>query len=101
MKRKSLFILGILLLVVASPLYAATGELTNLGLALGAGLGIGIAAGIGGIGQGLAVASAMEGIARNPSAADRIFTPMIVGLALIESLVIYALVIAFILQGKI
>jgi F-type H+-transporting ATPase subunit c len=55
----------------------------------------------GGLGQGRAVAAALEGIARNPSASDRIFTPMIIGLALIESLVIYGLVIAFILQGKI
>jgi F-type H+-transporting ATPase subunit c len=101
MKRKTLSLLGILLLVVASPIYAASGEMANLGLSLGAGLGIGIAAAGGGVGQGLAVASALEGIARNPQASDRIFTPMIVGLALIESLVIYALVIAFILQGKI
>ena len=101
MKRKTLFLLGILLLIVASPLYAAEGELATMGLALGAGLGIGVAAFGGGLGQGRAVASALEGIARNPQASDRIFTPMIVGLALIESLVIYALVIAFILQGKI
>ncbi|HEX9843180.1 MAG TPA: ATP synthase F0 subunit C [bacterium] len=101
MKRKTLFLLGILLLIAASPLYAAEGELATMGLALGAGLGIGVAAFGGGLGQGRAVASALEGIARNPQASDRIFTPMIVGLALIESLVIYALVIAFILQGKI
>lgn len=101
MKRKALFLLGILLLVAASPLYAAEGELANLGLALGAGIAIGVAAFGGGLGQGRAVASALEGIARNPSASDRIFTPMIIGLALIESLVIYGLVIAFILQGKI
>ena len=101
MKRKALFVLGILLLVAASPLYAAAGELTMMGLALGAGLAIGIAAAGGGIGQGLAVSSALEGIARNPNASDKIFTPMIIGLALIESLVIYGLVIAFILQGKI
>jgi F-type H+-transporting ATPase subunit c len=44
---------------------------------------------------------ALEGIARNPNASGKIFTPMIIGLALIESLVIYALVIAFILQGKV
>ena len=55
----------------------------------------------GGIGQGLAMRGALEGIARNPNASNKIFTPMIIGLALIESLVIYGLVIAFILQGKI
>ena len=101
MKRKALFVLGVLLLVAASPLYAAEGELATFGLAIGAGLAIGVAAFGGGLGQGRAVAAALEGIARNPSASDRIFTPMIIGLALIESLVIYGLVIAFILQGKI
>ena len=77
------------------------GDLTKLGLGLGAGLGIGIAAGVAGIGQGIATAGALDGIARNPGAASKIQTPMIIGLALIESLVIYALLIAFLLQGKI
>lgn len=62
---------------------------------LGAGLGLGIAALGGGIGQGKTASAALEGIARNPSASDKIFTPMIIGLALIESLVLYAFVIAF------
>jgi F-type H+-transporting ATPase subunit c len=43
----------------------------------------------------------LEGIGRTPSAAAKVQTPMIIALALIESLVIYALVIAFLLQGKI
>src|SRR5262252_4371635 len=61
----------------------------NFGLiALGAGLSIGLAALGGGIGQGRAAGSALEGIARNPGAKGQIFTPMILGLALIESLVI-------------
>lgn len=63
--------------------------------ALAAGLGLGIAALGGALGQGKTAAAALEGIARNPSAADKIFTPMIIGLALIESLVLYAFVIAF------
>ncbi len=70
-------------------------------IALGAGLAIGLAALGGGLGQGRAAGAALEGIARNPAASGKIFTPMIIGLALIESLVIYALVIAFMLQGKI
>ncbi|MGQ0793207.1 MAG: ATP synthase F0 subunit C [Deltaproteobacteria bacterium] len=78
-----------------------TGELAKLGLALGSGLGIGIAAGFGGLGQGRATAAALSGIARNPGAASKIQTPMIIGLALIESLVIYALAITFLLQAKI
>jgi F-type H+-transporting ATPase subunit c len=107
MKNKVMLLLGALLPLAASPLFAqgaaaaGKGDVAMLGLALGAGIAIGVAALGGGIGQGLAVSSALEGIARNPSAADKIFTPMIIGLALIESLVIYGLVIAFILQGKI
>jgi F-type H+-transporting ATPase subunit c len=67
--------------------------------ALGAGLAIGLAVLGGGIGQGRAAASALEGISRNPGASPRIQTPMILGLALIESLVLLAFVIAFFLQG--
>lgn len=69
--------------------------------ALGAGIAIALAAFGGGLGQGRAAAAALEGIARNPSASDKIFTPLILGLALIESLVIYGFVIAFLLLGKI
>ena len=53
------------------------------------------------LGQGKAASSALEGIARNPGASDKLFTPMIIGLALIESLVIYSLVVFFMLLGKI
>tara|TARA_R110002096_G_scaffold299503_6_gene494171 strand:- start:71283 stop:71630 length:348 start_codon:yes stop_codon:yes gene_type:complete len=70
-------------------------------IAMACGLTIGLAALGGALGQGKTAAAALEGIARNPASADRIFTPMILGLALIESLVIYALIIAFLLQGKI
>ena len=74
---------------------------TGFALALASGLGIGIAALGGALGQGRAASAALEGIARNPEAAGKILTPMIIALALIESLVIYALVIAFLLLGKI
>ena len=66
---------------------------------IGAGLAIGLAALGCGIGQGRASAAALEGIARNPNASDKIFTPMIIGLALIESLCIYGLLIAIFLNG--
>ena len=78
------------------------GLATNYGwIALAAGLAIGIAALGGGIGQGRAAAAALDGIAPNPGAAGQIRGPMILGLALIESLVIYALIIAFILAFKV
>jgi F-type H+-transporting ATPase subunit c len=70
-------------------------------VALGAGLGIGIAAVGAALGQGRAAAAAMESIGRNPNASDRIFTPLIVSLALMEALAIYALVITFQLAGKV
>lgn len=65
------------------------------------GAGIAIAVGVLGatLGQGRAAAAALEGISRNPGAASRIQTPMILGLALIESLALLAFVIAFFLQA--
>ena len=63
--------------------------------AIAAGIGFGIAAGLGGIGQGLIGSRAVEGAARNPGAAGTVQTMMIIGLALIESLVLLALVIVF------
>lgn len=70
-------------------------------IAMAAGIAIAGAAFGAAFGQGRAVAAAMESIGRNPNAADRIQTPMIIGIAFIEALAIYALVIAFFLQGKI
>ncbi len=62
-----------------------------------AGLAIGIAAFGCAIGQGMGVAGAMSGISRNPEAAGKIQVNMLIGLAMIESLCIYALVVALIL----
>ncbi len=90
-------------LLVASTAFAqdaATNENdVNMFARLAAGLAIGIAAFGGSLGQGRAAAAALEGIARNPNASGKIFVPMILGLALIESLVIYALIISFSLAG--
>ena len=68
---------------------------------MAAGLCIAIAAVGGALGQGRAAAAALEGIARNPGASGKVFTPFILGLVLIESLVIYALLIAFTIAGKV
>jgi F-type H+-transporting ATPase subunit c len=81
---------------------AASNEFSvQTGGLLAAGLGMAIAAFGGALGQGRAAAAALEGIARNPGASDKLFTPMILGLALIESLVIYSLVISFMILGKV
>lgn len=69
-------------------------------LALATGLAIGIAAFGGALGQGKAAAAALEGIARNPEASDKVMRPMIIALALIESLVLYALLISIMLWLK-
>lgn len=69
-------------------------------LALGVALGLPIAVIGAGLGQGKAAAAALEGVARQPDAAGKIQTMMIIALALIESLVIYALLMFFMLQGK-
>src|SRR5580704_16701099 len=71
------------------------------GYAIAAALAIGLPALGGGLGQGRAAAAALEGIARNPGASGKIFVPMILGMALIESLVLFGLIMAFILSGKI
>jgi F-type H+-transporting ATPase subunit c len=70
-------------------------------IGLAAGLGMAIAAAGAAYGQGKATAAAMESIGRNPNSADKIFVPLILGLALMEALALYMLVIAFFLQGKI
>jgi F-type H+-transporting ATPase subunit c len=77
------------------------GSDSSWGYALGAGLAVGLA-GLGcGIGQGLTAGNTTAGIARNPGAAGAMFTNFILGMVLIESIAIYGLVIAFLLQGKI
>jgi F-type H+-transporting ATPase subunit c len=63
---------------------------------LAAGFGFALAAGLGAIGQSRIASAAVEGAARNPGAAGRIQTMMILGLALIESLVLFALLIVFV-----
>jgi F-type H+-transporting ATPase subunit c len=79
----------------AVPAFAEdNGSEMKAGWAIGAGLAIGLAALGGGIGQGRAAGSFLEGIARNPSASGKGFVPFILGMALIESLVLFALLIA-------
>jgi F-type H+-transporting ATPase subunit c len=98
---------GVAVLMVGALAFAANGEgagdnmfTMKAYIGIACGFGIGIAAFGGALGQARAAAAALDGIARNPGASGKIFTPMILGLALIESLVIYALVISFMLLGK-
>lgn len=70
-------------------------------LGLAAGLAVGLGSFGAALGQGQAAKAALEGIARNPSASDKIFTPMLLGLALMESLAIYGLVMGVLLWTKV
>jgi len=113
MKRFRTVLLGVLPLIwavglmlgipgTALAIEGGEGGSVHVGLiALGAGLAVGLATFGAALGQGRAAAAAMESIGRNPASADRIFTPMIIGLALMEALGLYGLVIAFLLQGKV
>lgn len=99
MRKTMMFVfLMMALLCVASPVYAQGGGspiTSSWSIPIGAGLCMGIAAGLCGLGQGRATGSAVEALARNPGARPGIFIFLLLGLALIESLALYALVIAF------
>ena len=99
-KMKYVFYATLALALMAIPALAqgaADNEFTvNSSKAIGAGIGFGLAAGLAGIGQGLVGSRAAEGAARNPGAAGTVQTLMIIALALIESLVLFALLIVFV-----
>ncbi|MCB9507714.1 MAG: ATP synthase F0 subunit C [Myxococcales bacterium] len=104
MNRKNLatFVTFFATMLVSALAFAQDASGAGKGAALfSAAFAISIAAFGGALGQGRAGATALEGIARNPEASGKIFTPMILALALIESLVIYALLIAFQILGKV
>lgn len=99
MRKVAFIVITMAILFVAAPLFAQTpGEAPatfNWAIPIGAGIGMGIASGLCGIGQGRATASAAEALARNPGARAGIQLFLILGLALIESLALYTLVIIF------
>ena len=92
-----------LLFALCTVAYAAGDELSIAGLryftvsVFAAGFGIAVAAFGGALGQGMGLKSAVEGIARNPEASGKVTVTLLIGLAMVESLVIYALVISLIL----
>ncbi len=99
--RKTLFVLFILLALFAVPAFAQGGgdaAIAGHGWAvpIAAGIGMGIAVGLAGLGQGRVAGSACESLARNPAARPGIQLALILGLAFIESLVLFALVIMFV-----
>jgi F-type H+-transporting ATPase subunit c len=105
MRKKSIVLIALALLAFALPALAqeaqpAAGPARSWGAgAIGAAFLLGIAAAAGAMAQGRATSAAAEGMSRNPGAAGPIRTMTIIGLALIESLVLYALLIAFLIKG--
>lgn len=93
--RKLMFVLVAFLAPVLA--FASEGEVSKATdyMKLGYFLAMGLAAYGGTASQSRAAAAALEGIARNPGAADKIQTPMILALALMESLVIFTLISTF------
>lgn len=96
---KVLGLMAMFLLVAASPVFAqgggsgiSAGEIRFVGAAVG----MAIASGLCGLGQGKAVSSAAEAVARNPGARAGIQTLLVLGLAFIESLAIFTLLIIFV-----
>ena len=96
MRKLQYVFMALAALCFAVPAFAqgtATGGFNSVPLA--AGLGMALASGLCGLGQGKAVGSAVEAVARNPGARPAIFTFLVLGLALIESLTLFTLVIVF------
>ncbi len=100
MKKTLLAIIGMMFTVIPALAAPSTTGVTDTGYGyLGAGLGIGIAAGVAALGHGRIASAACEGAARNPGAAGRIQVMMLLGLAFVETCVIFALVIMFVKVG--
>lgn len=104
MKRNTAMLWALLVTCFLSPAtaFAAEGGVGTGGgmVALGAGFAMAIAALGGTLAQGRAVVAALDSIGRNPSAAGKMLTPMVLGLVFIETLVIFSFVIAYLLRGS-
>ena len=94
-----LFVLVAMVQPVMAQEPGGAGEV-NKWIAIACAFGLGFASAVCGIAQSIAFRSAADGIARNPGAADTIRGMLILGLAFIESLAIYVLLIAFMLYFK-
>ena len=97
MRKLQYFFMTMAALCMASPAFAQStgGSAAASWVPIGAGIGMAIASGLCGLGQGRATASATEALARNPGARPGIFIFLMLGLAFIESLTLFTLVIIF------
>lgn len=106
-KMAVIFLITVVILLISSPVIFAAGEIPaegayvkvafTIGAMIAAGFAIGVGATGAGLGIGLATGRACDGVARNPGVQAKIMTMLLIGMAMAESITIYALVIALVL----
>jgi F-type H+-transporting ATPase subunit c len=96
MRKLQFVFMTLAVLCFAVPVFADGGTAVASLVPIGAGIAMGLAAGMCGMGQGRAVASAAEAVARNPGTRPAIFLFLVLGLAFIESLTLFTMVIVFV-----
>ena len=95
MRKLQFVFMTLAVLCFAVPVFADGGTAAVSLIPIGAGIAMGLAAGMCGMGQGRAVASAAEAVARNPGTRPAIMLFLVLGLAFIESLTLFTMVIVF------
>lgn len=95
MRKLQFVFMALAVLCFATPVFADGGAAVTSLIPIGAGLAMGLAAGLCGLGQGKAVGSAVEALARNPGTRAGIMLFLVLGLAFIESLTLFTMVIVF------
>ena len=101
-KLHAALLLTFIVLMFTTPVFAQTPPVNTTApssvnwVAIASAFGMAIASSVCGLAQGKAISAACEGLARNPGAAPAIRFALLLGLALIESLAIYTLVVIFV-----
>jgi len=96
MRKLQFVFIALAVLCFAIPVFADGGSAAASLIPIGAGIGMGLAAGLCGMGPGRAVGSAVEALARNPGTRPGIMLLLVLGLAFIESLTLFTMVIIFV-----
>ena len=95
MRKLQNVLMALAALCFAMPVFADSGSAAISMAPIGVGLGMGLAAGLCGLGQGRAVGSTTEALARNPGTRAGLMTFLIIGLAFIESLTLFTFAMVF------
>ena len=103
MRKLQYILMTLSALCFAAPAFAQTGGGPTAGsyASIGIGIGLGLAAGLCGLGQGRAIGSTTEALARNPGTRPALLTFMLIGLAFVESLTLFTFAMVFLVYLKI